>query len=122
MFFADTLETGGLGNRSHPAGGARAAVVVDPPRDIDRVIAAAAERRVRIVARRGGGRRAPGAVHALSPRLLAERPVSCADVTDGTRTWSAARLTGRGLAGTAPTARRLAGATLNARRLAGAAI
>ncbi len=41
MFFVDVLETAGLGNRSHPAGGARSAVVVDPPRDIDRVIAAA---------------------------------------------------------------------------------
>ncbi|MFF0593787.1 MBL fold metallo-hydrolase [Streptomyces antibioticus] len=50
MFFADVLETEGLGNRSHLAGGARAAVVVDPPRDIDRVIAAAARRGVRIVA------------------------------------------------------------------------
>ncbi|MEU0120494.1 MBL fold metallo-hydrolase [Streptomyces albidoflavus] len=50
MFFADILETEGLGNRSYLAGGARAAVVVDPPRDIDRVIAAAARRGVRIVA------------------------------------------------------------------------
>ncbi|MFF3935986.1 MBL fold metallo-hydrolase [Streptomyces phaeofaciens] len=50
MFFVDVLETEGLGNRSHLAGGARAAVVVDPPRDIDRVIAAAARRGVRIVA------------------------------------------------------------------------
>ncbi|KUN88632.1 MBL fold metallo-hydrolase [Streptomyces griseoruber] len=50
MFFADVLKTEGLGNRSYLAGGARAAVVVDPPRDIDRVIAAAARRGVRIVA------------------------------------------------------------------------
>ncbi|GAB7105591.1 MBL fold metallo-hydrolase [Streptomyces phaeofaciens JCM 4814] len=50
MFFADVVETEGLGNRSHLAGGARAAVAVDPPRDIDRVIAAAARRGVRIVA------------------------------------------------------------------------
>lgn len=50
MFFADILEVEGLGNRSHLAGGARAAVVVDPPRDIDQVIAAAARRGVRIVA------------------------------------------------------------------------
>ncbi|MFE2234344.1 rhodanese-like domain-containing protein [Streptomyces sp. NPDC059442] len=50
MFFVDTLETEGLGNRSYLAGGARAAVVVDPPRDIDRVIAEAARRGVRIVA------------------------------------------------------------------------
>ncbi|MFE2937959.1 rhodanese-like domain-containing protein [Streptomyces sp. NPDC059255] len=48
MFFVDTLETQGLGNRSYLAGGADAAVVVDPPRDIDRVIAAAARRGVRI--------------------------------------------------------------------------
>ncbi|MEU2406539.1 MBL fold metallo-hydrolase [Streptomyces rubiginosohelvolus] len=50
MFFADILETEGLGNRSYLAGGARTAVVVDPPRDIDRVIAAAARRGVRIAA------------------------------------------------------------------------
>ncbi|MGW8884540.1 rhodanese-like domain-containing protein [Streptomyces sp. NPDC055749] len=50
MFFADVLETEGLGNRSYLTGGARAAVAVDPPRDIDRVIAAAAARGVRIVA------------------------------------------------------------------------
>ncbi|MFF5158389.1 rhodanese-like domain-containing protein [Streptomyces sp. NPDC000348] len=48
MFFIDTLELEGLGNRSYLAGGARGAVVVDPPRDIDRVIAAAAKRGVRI--------------------------------------------------------------------------
>ncbi|MBJ6647588.1 MBL fold metallo-hydrolase [Streptomyces sp. BSE7-9] len=48
MFFVDTLESEGLGNRSYLAGGARGAVVVDPPRDIDRVIAAAAKRGVRI--------------------------------------------------------------------------
>ncbi|MEU6377230.1 MBL fold metallo-hydrolase [Streptomyces sp. NPDC046909] len=50
MFFVDALETEGLGNRGYLAGGARAAVVVDPPRDIDRVIAAAARRGTRIVA------------------------------------------------------------------------
>lgn len=50
MFFVDALETEGLGNRSYLAGGVRAAVVVDPPRDIDRVIAEAARRGVRIVA------------------------------------------------------------------------
>ncbi|MER0241090.1 MBL fold metallo-hydrolase [Streptomyces sp. HSW2009] len=50
MFHIDTLETEGLGNRSYLVGGARAAVVVDPPRDVDRVIAAAARRGVRIVA------------------------------------------------------------------------
>ncbi|MCF3118965.1 MBL fold metallo-hydrolase [Streptomyces arenae] len=48
MFFADTLEVEGLGNRSYLAGGARDAVVIDPPRDIDQVIAAAARRGVRI--------------------------------------------------------------------------
>ncbi|MFH9730085.1 rhodanese-like domain-containing protein [Streptomyces sp. NPDC017260] len=50
MFFVDVLETEGLGNRSYLAGGARSAVVVDPPRDIDRVIAEAARRGVRIAA------------------------------------------------------------------------
>ncbi|MFF7680069.1 rhodanese-like domain-containing protein [Actinacidiphila glaucinigra] len=50
MFFADILKTEGLGNRSYLAGGARCAVVVDPPRDIDRVMAAAARRGVRITA------------------------------------------------------------------------
>ncbi|MER6779518.1 MULTISPECIES: MBL fold metallo-hydrolase [unclassified Streptomyces] len=48
MFFIDTIETEGLGNRSYLAGGAHTAVVVDPPRDIDRVLAAAAARSVRI--------------------------------------------------------------------------
>ncbi|MFE0679067.1 rhodanese-like domain-containing protein [Streptomyces sp. NPDC058867] len=48
MFFVDTLEFEGLGNRSYLAGGATAAVVIDPPRDIDQVIAAAARRGVRI--------------------------------------------------------------------------
>ncbi|MER6410089.1 MBL fold metallo-hydrolase [Streptomyces humidus] len=48
MFFVDTLEYEGLGNRSYLAGGTDAAVVVDPPRDIDQVIAAAARRGVRI--------------------------------------------------------------------------
>ncbi|GHB46055.1 MBL fold metallo-hydrolase [Streptomyces viridiviolaceus] len=50
MFFVDVLDTSGLGNRSYLAGGARSAVVVDPPRDIDRLIAEAARRGVRIVA------------------------------------------------------------------------
>ncbi|OII60686.1 MBL fold metallo-hydrolase [Streptomyces sp. CC53] len=49
MFFVDTIETQGLGNRSYLAGGDRRAVAVDPPRDIDRVLAAAARRGVRIV-------------------------------------------------------------------------
>ncbi|MFH8435569.1 rhodanese-like domain-containing protein [Streptomyces sp. NPDC018007] len=48
MFFIDNLEFEGLGNRSYLAGGPAAAVVVDPPRDIDQVIAAAARRGVRI--------------------------------------------------------------------------
>ncbi|QNE74316.1 MBL fold metallo-hydrolase [Streptomyces finlayi] len=48
MFFVDTIELEGLGNRSYLAGGARAAVAVDPPRDIDTVLEAAARRGVRI--------------------------------------------------------------------------
>ncbi|KUJ66834.1 MBL fold metallo-hydrolase [Streptomyces albus subsp. albus] len=48
MFFVDTLEIKGLGNRSYLAGGPGVAVVVDPPRDIDQVIAAAVRRGVRI--------------------------------------------------------------------------
>ncbi|MEU9783829.1 MBL fold metallo-hydrolase [Streptomyces phaeochromogenes] len=48
MFFVDTIEVAGLGNRSYLAGGGREAVVIDPPRDVDRVIAAAARRGVRI--------------------------------------------------------------------------
>jgi glyoxylase-like metal-dependent hydrolase (beta-lactamase superfamily II)/rhodanese-related sulfurtransferase len=48
MFFVDTLELEGLGNRSYLAGGVRSAVVVDPPRDIDQVLAVAARRGVRI--------------------------------------------------------------------------
>ncbi|MEU3948439.1 MBL fold metallo-hydrolase [Streptomyces sp. NPDC029526] len=48
MFFVDTIEVPGLGNRGHLAGGEHTAVVVDPPRDIDRVVAAAARRGVRI--------------------------------------------------------------------------
>ncbi|MET9405210.1 MBL fold metallo-hydrolase [Streptomyces sp. NPDC002935] len=48
MFFVDTIEVAGLGNRSYLAGGPRAAVAVDPPRDIERVIATAARRGVRI--------------------------------------------------------------------------
>ncbi|MEV5874339.1 MBL fold metallo-hydrolase [Streptomyces sp. NPDC052101] len=48
MFFVDTLEIAGLGNRSYLAGGERTAVAVDPPRDIEQVIAAAARRGVRI--------------------------------------------------------------------------
>ncbi|MGV9848304.1 MBL fold metallo-hydrolase [Streptomyces sp. NPDC003442] len=48
MFFVDTLEFDGLGNRSYLAGGPHTAVVIDPPRDIDQVIAAATRRGVRI--------------------------------------------------------------------------
>ncbi|WP_432106780.1 MBL fold metallo-hydrolase [Streptomyces sp. AA1529] len=48
MFFVDTIEIEGLGNRSYLAGGTRTAVAVDPPRDIDQVLAAAARRGVRI--------------------------------------------------------------------------
>ncbi|MEU8528706.1 MULTISPECIES: MBL fold metallo-hydrolase [Streptomyces] len=48
MFFVDTVEVPGLGNRSYLAGGPATAVAVDPPRDIDRVLAAAARRGVRI--------------------------------------------------------------------------
>lgn len=44
MFFIDTIEIEGLGNRHYLAGGARTAVAIDPPRDIDQVIAAAARR------------------------------------------------------------------------------
>ncbi|MGA5215243.1 rhodanese-like domain-containing protein [Streptomyces cinereoruber] len=48
MFFIEVIEIEGLGNRHYLAGGARTAVAVDPPRDIDQVIAAAAKRGVRI--------------------------------------------------------------------------
>ncbi|MFJ3635983.1 rhodanese-like domain-containing protein [Streptomyces sp. NPDC090112] len=48
MFFIDSIETESLGNRSYLAGGANTAVVVDPPRDIDRVLAAAAARGVHV--------------------------------------------------------------------------
>ncbi|TJZ44672.1 MBL fold metallo-hydrolase [Streptomyces piniterrae] len=48
MFFVDTLEFEGLGNRSYLAGGHATAVAVDPPRDIDQVIAAAVRHGVRI--------------------------------------------------------------------------
>nr|WSX48501.1 MBL fold metallo-hydrolase [Streptomyces sp. NBC_00974] len=48
MFFIDTLDLEGLGNRSYLAGGAHTAVAVDPPRDVDRVLAVAARRGVRI--------------------------------------------------------------------------
>ena len=48
MYFVDTIEVPGLGNRSYLAGGPGGAVAVDPPRDVDRMIAAAARRGVRI--------------------------------------------------------------------------
>ena len=48
MFFVDTIELEGLGNRSYLAGGECTAVAVDPPRDVDQVLAAAARRGVRI--------------------------------------------------------------------------
>ncbi|WP_405593829.1 rhodanese-like domain-containing protein [Streptomyces sp. NBC_01092] len=48
MYFVDTIDVPGLGNRGYLAGGAHSAVVVDPPRDIDRVITAAARLGVRI--------------------------------------------------------------------------
>ncbi|WP_055587432.1 MBL fold metallo-hydrolase [Peterkaempfera griseoplana] len=48
MYFVETLAVEGLGNRSYLAGGATGAVAVDPPRDIERVLAAAARRGVRI--------------------------------------------------------------------------
>lgn len=48
MFFVEALDSEALGHRSHVAGGERAAAVVDPPRDIDRVLAAAARRGVRV--------------------------------------------------------------------------
>ncbi|WP_405440542.1 rhodanese-like domain-containing protein [Streptomyces niveus] len=48
MFFVDVIELEGLGNRSYLAGGESAAVAVDPPRDVDQVLTAAARRGVRI--------------------------------------------------------------------------
>ncbi|MGO4456611.1 hypothetical protein AB4039_04675 [Streptomyces sp. M-16] len=36
MFFIDSIETEGIGNRSYLAGGARTAAVVDPPRGSSR--------------------------------------------------------------------------------------
>jgi len=48
VFFVETIGIEGLGNRSYLAGGAGTAVAVDPPRDVDRVLAAAARRGVRI--------------------------------------------------------------------------
>lgn len=48
VFFIDTIEILGLGNRHYLAGGGQKAVAVDPPRDVDQVLAAAARRGVRI--------------------------------------------------------------------------
>jgi hydroxyacylglutathione hydrolase len=48
VFSIDILETPSLGNRSYLAADGRVGVVVDPPRDIDRVLALAARRGVRI--------------------------------------------------------------------------
>jgi len=48
VFFVDTIELAGIGNRSYLAGGERTAVAVDPPRDFDQVMAAAVRRGVRI--------------------------------------------------------------------------
>ncbi|MEU9338819.1 MBL fold metallo-hydrolase [Streptomyces sp. NPDC048290] len=48
MYFVDVIDVPGLGNRGYLAGGAGTAVVIDPPRDPDRVIGAAARRGVRI--------------------------------------------------------------------------
>ncbi|MFF5769922.1 rhodanese-like domain-containing protein [Streptomyces californicus] len=48
MFFVDVIELEGLGNRSYLAGGTSSAVAVDPPRDIDQVMAAAERHGVRI--------------------------------------------------------------------------
>src|SRR5512135_1245297 len=43
-----TVDTPSLGDRSYLASDGEVAIVVDPQRDIDRVLAVAAERRVRI--------------------------------------------------------------------------
>lgn len=48
MYFVETIELAGLGNHSHLVGGENTAVAVDPPRDLDRVLAVAARRGVRI--------------------------------------------------------------------------
>jgi len=48
MYFVDRIDVPGLGNRGYLAGGPHRAVVIDPPRDIDRVIEAAARRGVRV--------------------------------------------------------------------------
>ncbi|MFP5218836.1 MAG: MBL fold metallo-hydrolase [Actinomycetes bacterium] len=48
MFDIDILETTGLGNRSYLASDGQVAIAIDPPRDIDRVLALAGSRGVRI--------------------------------------------------------------------------
>ncbi|WP_128374512.1 MBL fold metallo-hydrolase [Streptomyces cavernae] len=48
MYFVDTIDVAGLGNRSYLVGGESTAVAVDPPRDLDRALAVAARRGVRI--------------------------------------------------------------------------
>ncbi|MGW3652784.1 MBL fold metallo-hydrolase [Streptomyces sp. NPDC000878] len=48
MYFVDRIDVPGLGNRGYLAGGPHRAVVIDPPRDIDRVIEAAVRRGVRV--------------------------------------------------------------------------
>ncbi|MFI1356303.1 rhodanese-like domain-containing protein [Streptomyces sp. NPDC020898] len=48
MYFVDRIDVPGLGNRGYLAGGPHRAVVIDPPRDVDRVIGAAARRGVRV--------------------------------------------------------------------------
>ena len=48
MFEIDILETPGLGNRSYLASDGQVGIVVDPPRDIDRVLALAGRRGVRV--------------------------------------------------------------------------
>lgn len=48
MYFVDHIDVPGLGNRGYLAGGPHRTVVIDPPRDVDRVIEAAARRGVRV--------------------------------------------------------------------------
>ncbi|MDX8053838.1 MBL fold metallo-hydrolase [Lentzea sp. BCCO 10_0798] len=48
MYFIETIQVEGLGNRHYLAGSESVAVAIDPPRDVDRVLAAAAGRGVRI--------------------------------------------------------------------------
>ncbi|WP_443072948.1 hypothetical protein [Streptomyces sp. NBC_01451] len=48
MNFVDRIDVPVLGNRGCLTGGQHRAVVIDPPRDVDRVIGAAARRGVRV--------------------------------------------------------------------------